>query len=59
MARINERRKNLHILFNFCIGLLCGWLIGESAREAEYAYTVVATVILFLYLLQQICLIYL
>ena len=42
-------------IFNFCIGALCGWLIGESAREAEYAFTVVATVILLLYILQQIC----
>ena len=46
------------LIFNLCIGALCGWLIAESAREAEYAYTVVATVIFLLYILQQICLIY-
>lgn len=44
------------LIFNIFIGALCGWLIAESAWEAKYAYTVAATIILLLYILQQFCL---
>jgi len=45
------------LIFNICIGALCGWLIGESAIETEYAYTIVGILILLLYI-TQLCLIY-
>lgn len=49
--------KEKMLIFNIFIGSLCGWLIGESAMEAEYAYTIVGILILLLYVI-QLCLIY-
>lgn len=40
------------LILNIIIGALCGWLIGESAMEAEYAYTIVGILILIVHIIE-------